>query len=122
MGAYSQADNAQRVAKKLRDAGLEHVFTLAPAADQPLQRVRIGLRRNAELRITVLSRAQELADDAAVFDDPNRVNTDLDAQLAIGAADIRRAAKANLVMANRVVLVTQPAGGGRGAGRGRGQE
>jgi rare lipoprotein A len=42
VGAYSQADNAQRVAKKLRDAGLEHVFTLAPAADQPLQRVRIG--------------------------------------------------------------------------------
>ena len=42
VGAFSQADNAQRVAKKLRDAGLEHVFTLAPAADQPLQRVRIG--------------------------------------------------------------------------------
>ena len=42
VGAFSQADNAQRVAKKLRDAGLEHVFTLAPAADQALQRVRIG--------------------------------------------------------------------------------
>jgi rare lipoprotein A len=42
VGAFSQADNAQHAAKKLRDAGLEHVFTLAPAADQPLQRVRIG--------------------------------------------------------------------------------
>jgi rare lipoprotein A len=42
VGAFSQADNAQRVAKKLRDAGLEHVFTLAPGADQSLQRVRIG--------------------------------------------------------------------------------
>lgn len=42
VGAFSQADNAQRVARKLRDAGLEHVFTLGPAADQPLQRVRIG--------------------------------------------------------------------------------
>jgi rare lipoprotein A len=42
VGAFSQADNAQRVARKLRDAGLEHVFTLAPAADQTLQRVRIG--------------------------------------------------------------------------------
>jgi rare lipoprotein A len=42
VGAFSQADNAQRVARKLREAGLEHVFTLAPAADQPLQRVRIG--------------------------------------------------------------------------------
>jgi rare lipoprotein A len=42
VGAFSQADNAQRVARKLRDAGLERVFTLAPAADQTLQRVRIG--------------------------------------------------------------------------------
>ena len=42
VGAFSQADNAERVARKLREAGLEHVFTLAPAADQPLQRVRIG--------------------------------------------------------------------------------
>jgi len=42
VGAFSQADNAQRAVRKLRDAGLEHVFTLAPAADQPLQRVRIG--------------------------------------------------------------------------------
>ena len=42
VGAYSQADNAQRVAGKLRAAGVEHVFTLAPAADQPLQRVRVG--------------------------------------------------------------------------------
>jgi len=42
VGAFSQADNAQRVARKLREAGLEHVFTLAPAADQSLQRVRVG--------------------------------------------------------------------------------
>jgi peptidoglycan lytic transglycosylase len=42
VGAYAQAENARRAAQKLRDAGLEHVFTLAPAANQPLQRVRIG--------------------------------------------------------------------------------
>lgn len=42
VGAFSQADNAEHVARKLRESGLEHVFTLAPAADQPLQRVRIG--------------------------------------------------------------------------------
>ena len=42
VGAYGQADNARRAAQKLRDAGVAHVFTLAPAADQPLQRVRIG--------------------------------------------------------------------------------
>jgi rare lipoprotein A len=42
VGAYGQADNARRAAQKLRDAGLAHVFTLSPTADQPLQRVRIG--------------------------------------------------------------------------------
>jgi rare lipoprotein A len=42
VGAYGQAENARRTAQKLRDAGLTHVFTLAPAADQLLQRVRIG--------------------------------------------------------------------------------
>jgi rare lipoprotein A len=42
VGAYGQADNAHRAAQRLRDAGLEHVFILSPATDQPLQRVRIG--------------------------------------------------------------------------------
>ena len=42
VGAYGQAENARRTAQKLRDAGLAHVFTLAPSADQLLQRVRIG--------------------------------------------------------------------------------
>jgi rare lipoprotein A len=42
VGAYGQAENARRTAQKLRDAGLAHVFTLAPAGDQLLQRVRIG--------------------------------------------------------------------------------
>jgi rare lipoprotein A len=42
VGAYGLADNARRAAQKLREAGVAHVFTLAPAADQPLQRVRVG--------------------------------------------------------------------------------
>jgi zinc protease len=82
-----------------------------------LSRVRINLRRSAESRITVLSRAQALADAAAVFDNPDKVNSDIDLQLAVSADDITRAAKAYLTTANRVVLVTAPAGG---AGRGQG--
>ena len=42
VGAYAQADNARRTAQRLRDAGLEHVLTLAPTPEQPLQRVRLG--------------------------------------------------------------------------------
>jgi zinc protease len=85
-----------------------------PVTAKELGRVRINLRRSAESRITVLSRAQALADAAAVFDNPDKVNTDIDQQLAVSAADITRAAKAHLTTANRVVLVTAPASAPRG--------
>jgi rare lipoprotein A len=42
VGAYAKAENANGAVRKLRAAGLENVFTLAPDAHQPLQRVRIG--------------------------------------------------------------------------------
>jgi len=93
-----------------------------PVTSQELQRVRIAVRRSAESRLTALSRAQALADAAAVFNDPNRVNTDPDQQLAVTAADIQKAVKAELVNANRVVIVTLPAAGGRRGGRRGGQE
>jgi cell division septation protein DedD len=35
-------ENASGAVRKLRGAGLANVFTLGPAAHQPLQRVRIG--------------------------------------------------------------------------------
>ena len=89
-----------------------------PVTGKELARVRINIRRGAESRITALNRAQALADAAAVFDDPNKVNTDSDLQLAVTAADIERAAKAYLVKSNQVVLVTAPAAG-QGGRRGR---
>jgi len=89
-----------------------------PVTEKELQRVRISLRRSAELRLTALSRAQALADDAAVYDDPNRINTELDSQLAVTAADIQRAAKARLLASDRVVVVTLPAASRRAGGRG----
>jgi len=90
-----------------------------PVSEQELQRARVSLRRAAENRVTALSRAQALADAAAVYDDPNRVNTETDAQMSVTAADIQKAARASLVKANSVVVVTTPAGGG-GPGQGRG--
>lgn len=92
-----------------------------PVTAKELARVRISVRRGAESRLTALSRAQALADAAAVFDDPNKVNTDSDLQLAVSAADIQRAAKAHLLTANRVVFVTNPAGGAQGQGGRRGR-
>ncbi len=80
-----------------------------PVTAQELKRVRMSLLRGAENRLTALSRAQALADAAAVYDDPNRVNTDIEAELAVNAQDIMRAAKAELVNANKTVVVTEPA-------------
>ena len=89
-----------------------------PVSAKELGRVRINQLRAAENRLTALSRAQALADAAAVFDDPNRVNTDPERIMTISAADITRAAKANLVRSNSVVLITQPSGGTQGGRRG----
>ncbi|HEY6389671.1 MAG TPA: insulinase family protein, partial [Bryobacteraceae bacterium] len=83
-----------------------------PVTAKELQRVRIGLLRAAELRLTVLSRAQALADNAALYNDPNRVNSEIDQQLAVTPADIQKAVRAYLVASNRVVIDTLPAGGG----------
>jgi zinc protease len=79
-----------------------------PVSEQELKRVRMSQLRSAENRLTALSRAQALADAAAVYDDPNRVNTEIDAQLAVNAQDIMRAAKRDLVNANKTVVITQP--------------
>ncbi|MBS1856619.1 MAG: insulinase family protein [Acidobacteria bacterium] len=90
-----------------------------PVSARELARFKMSVRRGAESRITVLSRAQALADAAAVFNDPGKVNSDLTAELAVTPADIERAARANLVKANSVVVVTLPSGGaGRGGRRG----
>jgi zinc protease len=83
-----------------------------PVTAKELQRVRIGVQRAAESRLSVLNRAQTLADDAALYNDPNRINTEIDRQLAITPADIQKAVRAYLVAANRVVIDTLPAGGG----------
>jgi zinc protease len=94
-----------------------------PVTDKELQRVRIAVRRSAEGRLTALARAEALADAAAVYNDPNLVNTQIDEELQVTAADIQRAAKADLLNANRVVMVTTPKAGAAGGRRGgRNQE
>jgi predicted Zn-dependent peptidase len=88
-----------------------------PVTDKELQRVRVSLRRSAVSRTGVLGKAQELADAAAVFNDPGRINTETAAQMAVTAADIQKAAKAWLFTANRVVVQTLPAAPASSGGR-----
>ena len=83
----------------------------APVMDKELKRVRTNARRSAvSMRESVLSRAITLADSAAMFDDPNRINTNPDKLAAVTPADIQRVAKAYLRNDNRVVMATFPEG------------
>jgi zinc protease len=81
-----------------------------PVTDKELQRARTQIRRSAVSgRESMLNIAVSLADNAALYNDPNRVNTESEKRLAVTAADIQKAAKAYLRAANRVVVTTVPA-------------
>ena len=81
-----------------------------PVTYKELERTRSGMRRSmASSRESVLSTAITLADDTALFNDPNLINTQSEKRLAVTAADIQRAAKTYLRNTNRVVVVSAPA-------------
>ena len=81
-----------------------------PVTDKELQRARTGIRRGAlGPRQSALSTAITLADDAALYNDPNRINTDYEKRLAVTAQDVQQAAKTYLRTANRATVITVPA-------------
>jgi predicted Zn-dependent peptidase len=81
----------------------------APVTGEELQRVRTNQRRAAvSLRESTLNRAVSLADAAAMYNDPNRINTNVDKMTAVTAADVQRVAKTYLRNDNRVVMTTYP--------------
>ena len=80
----------------------------AVTADE-LQRVRTTARRGAvNVRESALGRAQSLADNAVLYNDPNRINTNPDKISAVTAADVQRVAAKYLQTTNRVVVHTLP--------------
>jgi zinc protease len=82
----------------------------APVTEKELKRVRTSARRSAvAVRESALSRAMSLADNAANYNDPNRINTLTDKTTAVTAADVERVTKAYLRNDNRVVMYTLPA-------------
>jgi zinc protease len=85
-------------------------FLSAPVTEKELDRTRAGILRSAVApRESVLSTAISLADNTALYNDPNRMNTEHEKRRAVTAAEIQKAAQAYLRTANRVVIVTQPA-------------
>jgi len=99
-------------AEQVEEVIAEEVAKLSaePVTAKELQRARVNLRRTAAVqRENALARAQALADGAALYNDPGRINTDLDKTLAITPAEIQKAARTYLRTTNRNVIVTTPA-------------
>jgi zinc protease len=86
-------------------------FVSSPVTEKELERTRASiLRGTVGPRESALFTAITLADDAALHNDPNRINTEYEKRRSVTAAEIQKAAQAYLRTANRVVIVTQPAG------------
>ena len=81
----------------------------APVTEQELQRVRASARRNdVGMRESVLSRALSLADNAVLYNDPNRTNTLSASLTSVRLADVQRVARTYLRPTNRIVMHTLP--------------
>jgi predicted Zn-dependent peptidase len=112
--ALFQVNCSVRAGKDIKEAeaAMQAVIDAAPGAPvsaQELQRVRASARRSdVGMRESVLNRATSLADNAVLYNDPNRINT-LSARLsAVTAADIQRVARTYLRTTNRIVMHTTP--------------
>jgi zinc protease len=91
-------------------------FLSEPVTATELGKTRTAIRRSMLFpRESVLSTALALADDTALYNDPNRFNTEPEKRLAVSAEDIQSAARKYLRNANRVVVVTNPAAAPRPA-------
>jgi predicted Zn-dependent peptidase len=94
------------------EAAINAVIAAAPTApitELELQRVRTSARRNdVGTRESVLSRAISLADNAVLYNDPNRINTQSARISAVTAADLQRVARTYLRTSNRIVMHTLP--------------
>ena len=82
----------------------------APVTPDELKRARASIKRAAiSGQESSLMRAVNLADDAVIYNDPGRMNTEPQKELDATAADIERVAKAYLRTSNRTVVTTVPA-------------
>lgn len=81
----------------------------AVVTNEELKRVKTSARRNAvSIRESALSRAMQMANDAVMYNDPNRINTMADKLTAVTPADVQRVAKAYLRQDNEIVMHTLP--------------
>ena len=90
------------------DAEIEKVKT-GPIADWEIEKARNDARRNAaNLVLSSLQRAIQLAENALFYDDPDRLNTITERTQKVTAADVQRAPATYLTKENRSVIITVP--------------
>jgi zinc protease len=81
----------------------------APVAPWELEKARNSARREAATAIlSSLQRGVQLAEDALLFNDPNRINTSAERTQKVAAADVQRVAAKYLTKENRSVIITTP--------------
>ena len=77
------------------------------------------LRREVQMRQTVLGAAIEIGQFAVYFDDPNLINTIVDKFDAVSVSQVKQVAEKYLVPVERAVVTTLPAAKGAAAAAGR---
>jgi zinc protease len=94
------------------EAAMNEVIAAAPTApvtEQELRRVRASARRSdVGMRESALSRAISLADNAVLYNDPNRINIQSARLTSVTAADVQRVARTYVRPTNRIVMHTIP--------------
>jgi zinc protease len=81
-----------------------------PVTEVELLKARSNARRSAaSQRESSLYRAVFLADYAVLYNDPNHINTMLDRQMSVSAADVQRVARTWLKNSSRSVIHSIPA-------------
>jgi zinc protease len=98
--------------EELEAALHEETAALARAEARDVERA-VHLMETAELQMLqqVGERADQLSMFASLFDDPGRINTELDRIRAVGAEDVRAFAEEYLVPSNRGILTYEPVEG-----------
>ena len=99
------------------DAEIERVKD-GPIADWEMEKARTGARRAFVASMgSSLQRAVRLSQDALFYDDPERINAQVDLIAKVTAADVQRVAREYLVKTGRTVILTVPTSAATGGAR-----
>lgn len=104
------------------DAEIARVQKDGVTQDQMETARRQFLTNAIDARATTLNIAREIAGDAVVYGNPNRINEEMDRLRAVTPADVQRVAREYLKSANRTVVIAMPPAADAAAPKSEGAE